>query len=211
MARHCPTCNRSSDDTRFFGEFCEHCVIEKLGNKIPEELKIIVCKRCGRVRLGNEFMDRDDSVLEAILAKGFKGWDVKLISSIEGAAIVDLSRPEDHIDAIRKEIKLFYGRQLCPKCNRRAASYYEGIIQLRGDPERIQKMMLKLEKVFEANDEFFSKVESTQNGINIFVSSKKLTSAFMSERGLKPTMSYELYGLKHGKKLYRNTYALHLD
>ncbi|MDE1870490.1 MAG: hypothetical protein KGH71_05955 [Candidatus Micrarchaeota archaeon] len=211
MARHCPTCNRSSDDIRFFGEFCEICTIEKLGRKIPTELKITICKRCDRLRFGNEFIERDDALLGDLLQKGFKEWDVKLISSTGDAAIVELAKPDQHIDGIRQEIKLIYQKQLCPKCNRRAASYYEGIIQLRGSPERVQKMLQKLEKVFEANDEFFSRVDPVNNGINVFISSKKLAAAFMSERGLKPTMSYELYGLKNGKKLYRNTYALHLD
>lgn len=211
MARHCPTCNRTSDEARFFGDFCEFCTIEKMGRKIPTDIEITICKRCGRLRNGKEFYESDEALLQDILQKGFKQWDLRLLSSTERAAIVDLSKPDDNIDGIRQEIELRYKKQLCPKCNRRAASYYEGIIQLRGDPERIQKMLKKLENVFEANDEFFSKVEEVGTGIDVFISSKKLASAFCAERGLKPTMSYELYGLKHGKKLYRNTYALHLD
>lgn len=186
-------------------------MIEKLGRKVPTEITLTVCKRCARIKNGNDFFEKDDALLQNLLERHFKEWELRLISSIENAAIVDLSKPDENIEGIRQEIAIKYKKQLCPKCNRRAASYYEGIIQLRGDPERIQKMIKKLEQVFEANDEFFSKIEDVGTGVNIFISSKKVAAAFFMERGLKPVRSYELYGMKNGKKLYRNTYALHLD
>ncbi|MDE1825544.1 MAG: hypothetical protein KGH61_03650 [Candidatus Micrarchaeota archaeon] len=211
MPKHCPICNRSSSDAHFYGEFCEFCTIERLGTRLPSELKIVVCKRCARIKVDGVFIEKSDEALGTLLSKGFKEFDTKLISSIEGAAIVELDRPEDNIMGIRREVELRYSKAMCPKCNRKSAGYYEAVVQLRGSFERTNKMAHKIEKYINDCDEFISKIETVTNGYDLYLSSKKAMSAFVSERGLKPVMSYELYGTKNGKRLYRNTYALHLD
>ncbi|MDE1762476.1 MAG: hypothetical protein KGH78_04790 [Candidatus Micrarchaeota archaeon] len=211
MAKHCPICNRSSEEAHFYGEICEFCTIERLGNTLPSEAKITICKRCGRVNYNGEFVEQDRKVLESILQRQFKEFDLQLISYIEAAAIVELNKYEDNIEGIRKEIALRYLKVMCPQCNRKSAGYYEAVVQLRGSKERVAKMYARIEKYFLANEQFIARVERANNGVDMYLSSKKLTSAFMAERGLKPTMSYELHGMKNGRRLYRNTYALHLD
>ena len=43
----------------------------------------------------------------------------------------------------------------------------------------------------------------------MYVSDKKLvTGYFMLHKTLKPKVSYKLYGVKKGKKLYRHIYSL---
>ncbi|MGI0141538.1 MAG: NMD3-related protein [Candidatus Micrarchaeales archaeon] len=211
MVRHCPTCNRSSDEVQFFGEFCEFCTIDRLGKKLPEEIKITVCKRCGRIKVNNDFVDKDDAAVEVVLQKAFRDFDLKLISALPEEAIVKLDKHDQDISGIRRQVALKYQKVMCPKCNRQSAGYYEGIIQLRGNPEKAARMLHRLEKYYFERDEFISRMEKVNNGVDLYVSSKKLATAFIAERGLKAVMSYELYGLKHGKKLYRNTYSLHFD
>ncbi|MDE1855890.1 MAG: hypothetical protein KGH49_01495 [Candidatus Micrarchaeota archaeon] len=211
MVRHCPTCNRTSDEAHFYGDFCEFCALEKIGNKLPTEVKVTVCKRCGRINVAGDFTEKDDAAIEQVLRSHFKAFDLKLISQIDSAAIVSLSRYEDNIEGLRREVALKYVKVMCPRCNRQSAGYYEAVIQLRGNNQRVSRMMHKIEEVFFGAGEFIARVERANNGCDIYVSSKKLASAFMSERKLKPVMSYQLAGLKRGKKLYRNTYALHLD
>jgi NMD protein affecting ribosome stability and mRNA decay len=37
-----------------------------------------------------------------------------------------------------------------------------------------------------------------------------MANAFFHDYDLKPTRSFRLYGMKRGKKVYRNTYSLRL-
>ena len=69
---------------------------------------------------------------------------------------------------------------------------------------------IKLTKYVEANGAFISKTEKEGTGIDMYISNKKLVSAFFMLYRLKPKRSYTLYGMKHGKELYRNIYALRL-
>jgi len=211
VARHCPTCNRSSADVHFYGDFCETCTLERLSHKLHDEVQVMVCKRCGRIKLNNQAVEKDDAALEELLAKSFKDFEIKLLSTTQDSALIELNKYDEDIRGIRKEVLLRYKKFMCQKCNRQSAGYYEGVIQLRGNPEKCARMLHRLEKYYFERDEFISKIEKVNNGVDLYVSSKKLASGFMAERGLKPTMSYELYGLRKGQRLYRNTYALHFD
>ena len=103
---------------------------------------------------------------------------------------------------------LTYKKYLCEKCYRKACNYHEAVVQLRGNMQRAEKMLAKITKYFEARDEFITKVEEADNGMDVFLSNKKLATAFMSRNDLKPVVSFTLVGVKKGRKVYKNTYAL---
>ena len=77
------------------------------------------------------------------------------------------------------------------------------------NPDKIEKFMQKLTKFFEMNNEFISKIESADNGLDVYVSSKALCNTLMSSMELHPNKSFTLAGVKNGKRVYKNTYALH--
>ena len=67
MIKHCPTCNRTSDKTRFIGEFCEFCVTDRLRKHVPDIIKLSYCKRCGRIRIPGRHSEIDRmSLMSAI-------------------------------------------------------------------------------------------------------------------------------------------------
>jgi NMD protein affecting ribosome stability and mRNA decay len=101
--------------------------------------------------------------------------------------------------------------QICQECYRKSSGYYEALIQLRGDKEKVNLMFQKLSKFITNKGAFISKVEELERGFDIYVSDKLITKSFFPTYKLKPKSSYTLYGIKNGRKIYRNTYLLSFD
>ncbi len=211
MTKFCPTCANSSDKVRFYGNFCEECTKRKFSEDLKEKVEIIRCKRCGRIRVHGIFAPPNGQNLSEAIKQGFKGKDVKLIDYSEVNADIDLSEmTENGTISVERSVALSYKKTLCDVCYKKACNYHEATVQLRGSPDRIEKLVQKLTYYTEENNEFISKVESVDNGLDIYLSSKKLTTAFMAKMKFHPQMSYTLAGVRLGKKVYKNTYALRL-
>ena len=84
------------------------------------------------------------------------------------------------------------------------------MFQLRGNRERIERLSMKLVEFFARHGGFISKIEEKENGFDVYVSSKILATKFIEIGKLKPTISYTLFTVRNNKKIYRNTYALHM-
>jgi NMD protein affecting ribosome stability and mRNA decay len=81
---------------------------------------------------------------------------------------------------------------------------------LRGSGERINNLIKKITKYVERREGFITKIEIVENGKDVYVSDKLIMNEFFKDYELKPKRSFRLYGMKRGKKLFRNTYSLHL-
>jgi nonsense-mediated mRNA decay protein 3 len=211
MPKHCPLCNRSSDEAEFYGDFCRYCSEDKIRNSTPSRLSVERCKRCGRVRIKGRFMKPNRERLEEMLNSQIKDREIKLISYMDSSLLTLVTeRTPEHAISAEKEISLIYKNSICEKCRKKSGSYYEAIVQLRGSRDRMEKLMLSIASYLESRDEFVAKVESIDNGFDMYISSKKCISDYIAARKLKPTVSYTLYGMKRGKKVYRNTYAIRI-
>ncbi|MCL4373878.1 MAG: 60S ribosomal export protein NMD3 [Candidatus Marsarchaeota archaeon] len=214
MTKYCPICNRSSDDVKFFGEICAYCTIDMLKKKIPSTAKIYTCRFCGRVKAGADY----ERISKASLARALQGQlstsDCKVSVSdfdIEHRrATAEFSCYEGEL-AFTKEVKLSIEHKTCQTCYRQRSGYYEAVIQLRGSSEAVGKVLGRLEAYVSRNGAFIAKEEAVRKGYDIYVSDKLVASGFFSYYRLKPLKSYELYGLKRGRKVYRNIYAVSLD
>jgi NMD protein affecting ribosome stability and mRNA decay len=109
-----------------------------------------------------------------------------------------------------KELKYKFAKQTCQRCERISGGYYEAIAQLRGSGERINNLIKKITKYVERREGFITKIEIVENGKDVYVSDKLIMNEFFKDYDLKPKRSFRLYGMKRGKKLFRNTYSLHL-
>lgn len=208
MVKHCPICNRSSNEVRFFGEFCEFCTRDKLRSKIPHEIMLVECRRCGRIWVDGEYTEKNHRSIENAIKRKIRGYETRLLDYTDDAAIIELSGEE--ITGLREEIALEHENRTCQRDLRKSSGYYEAVVQLRGNEVRAQRIIKKLNDYLLRREQFISKIEQVENGYDAYASSKKLTSAFIAEIKLKPTVSYTLYGLRGGKKVYRNTYAIRL-
>lgn len=211
---YCPTCNRSSDDTRFIGNFCEFCIIKKLEKNVPGNVTIYQCRFCNRIREGKTFVELKNRSLAGAIEAELKlpsGWRVKVKSHDEKQVeAVFVSIYDNEKIGFSKTLELKIARETCQRCERISGGYYEAIAQLRGDWDKINNLIPKITKYVERRGGFITKVEKVEGGKDVYVSDKLMMNEFFHDYELKPTRSFRLYGMKRGKKLYRNTYSLHM-
>jgi NMD protein affecting ribosome stability and mRNA decay len=209
MPKYCPTCGNSSDKVRFYGNFCEECTKRKFSEDLKGDAEIIRCKRCGRIKAHGIFVPPNGKNLADAIKQGFKHKDITLIDYSEDSALVDLSELTDNGTVnVEHTIKLSYQKVLCDVCYKKACNYHEATMQLRGNPDKIEKLMQRLTKYYEIHDQFISKIEEADGGLDVYLSSKSLANLFIMKHRLKPETSYTLAGVKQGKRVYKNTYAL---
>lgn len=214
MEIFCPICGRSSNEVRFIGEFCEDCVSKKLGTAIADSATIRVCKFCGTIWSGGSFEKENNHSMAVAIAQALKpkGCTVKVVRHSEDVAIVLFTCDVDgHALTFRREMRLDRHYEMCKRCSRLKAGYYEAVVQLRGPAKKVDTLLAALKRFIERRNGFISRVNVIANGCDAYVSDKKAVSEFFSVRKLKPGRSYTLYGMKNGRKLYRNIYVLRMD
>ncbi len=212
MVKHCPTCNRNSNEIRFVGEFCEKCASDKLGEKLPLVLEVEKCRVCGRIRTKEGMLQEDKMSLNLAIQQRLTKFRVKVISYGPGRAVADVvaEAARDTVST-EKEFELKYRKITCDSCYKRIGGYYEATLQLRGEAERISRFIERVSRYLEERDSFVAKVEKVDNGYDVFVSNKAAVAAFISEKDIVAKTSYTLSGVnKSGKKVYKNTYAIRL-
>ncbi len=211
MPKHCATCSRSENEARFYGQFCEYCTRDKLLNSLPQTLGITVCKRCERVWTGHRYSLPTKKAVEDALLLGIKGYSLKLLEYDGRRAKLELGEKigDDKI-LVDKEFEIKRKNSVCDDCYKRSSGYWEGLVQLRGSEERVKRTEEKIKRYIEHTSAFIAKTEEVPNGLDVYISDKKAANEAMLFLRLKPITTYTLYGLKQGKRVYRNTYAIHL-
>lgn len=210
MPKYCPTCSRSSNEIKFHGDFCYDCASKKFLATLPSEVEMTRCKRCNRLRIGGNYRQLSAEAIEDAIAHAMNRHQVHLLSFDEQSAMVEVATTDRNGTlAVVRSLRLRYNKILCEQCYKKAANYHEAVMQLRGNKRQIEQFMDAVIRHFESHGEFVSKVENVDNGVDIYLSSKKLAREYIMRRRLKPTASYTLAGLKSGKKVYKNTYAFH--
>lgn len=213
MSKRCPTCGKTSDNIQFYGQFCKNCVEKTLSESLPINAEVILCKNCGKIRLQGKFVKDTGQNMQEVLQSIFKNYSIILIDYDVDNSTADVSFGKDkdgELINVEKKIELRFKKTLCENCNRRAGSYYEAVMQLRGNKERMERFIERVNKYFERRGEFIAKVKEADKGYDVYLSNKKLASAYISSHNLESVNSYTLYGVKQGKKVYRHTYSIRL-
>jgi NMD protein affecting ribosome stability and mRNA decay len=211
MPRHCATCNRSEKDFKFYGGFCEVCAAKRLGDKLPKLIELERCKRCGRIWVNGRFADPNPKALEEAIAQKMRGYRIHLIDNDDEGALLDITEEKEQGGvSTEKRIAVKVKTRTCDDCYKRASGYWEALIQLRGQRDRVERLAARMERYISKSAAFISKTEDVETGKNIYISSKTVASGMISHMELKYTSSFTLYGIKNGKRVFRNTYAIHL-
>ena len=213
MIKHCPTCERTSDQVNFIGEFCEVCVTGKIKEGIPSRVTLDRCKSCERVRTPTGYGFSDKITLRDAIKQGLHTkLDIKVASFDWKSAVVRFSCEIDGNPAsFEKSIAMDVKRTMCIDCYRKTSGYYEAIFQIRGPRDAVDKMVKRFTNFIETKGAFISRVDELDNGYDIYMSDKAIAGIFFEHYELKPKRSYTLYGLQRGRKVYRNTYMLRLS
>ncbi len=212
MPKYCPTCGNSSDRVKFFGNFCEDCARAKFLEKLPKIVEIVTCKRCGKIKAGGSFVPPNGNNTELAIKPQIGKYAVHLIDYDANSAKIDVSEETPHGRlAVELTIEIRQKKALCDMCYKKACNYYEAVIQLRGNNYKIARFIERITRFFDMNNEFVGKIERADDGSNVYLSNKRLAQAYISKNRLHSTNSFTLAGVKNGKRIYKNTYAIRYE
>ncbi len=210
MPKHCPICNASSSEVEFIGEFCAPCAGKRISDKVPSEATIARCKACDRIRIAGAYFKPTPEAMQKAISLSLKGCAFRILDIDRTCVTLELMNAAGHKAIAEKRINMSYTKVLCDKCRKKAGSYYEAVMQLRGNPERVEKLSIKLNAYLERHGAFIARTEENDNGRDLYVSDKGLAAAFIARGRIVAMASYTLYGLKNGKRVYRHTYSIRL-
>ena len=147
MTIYCPICNKSSDDMRFVGSFCEECVIKKLEKKIPESATIYQCRFCRKIKEGRTFSKLGKEALARAIKIELKLKEDVKVKEYVYEKFIDASFTTE-VDgekvSFQKRLEFKIAHETCQRCYRISSGYYEAVVQLRGDRQRIENGMIVL-------------------------------------------------------------------
>ena len=194
-------CGKSDATAQFHGEMCIECAKTKIGEF--STVRVRVCQKCGEV---------------INKGRGVKG--IKFEDEVSRQLRIKSSHPKYNEDYTSVEYDTFYGRFTqgivvltekfqCLMCARAGSQYFEAIVQLRGDPRRIESMGRRLIARIESRS-FIPKIEELKEGIDIYCGSRNEAISALNSQELGFLRTEKLAGEKNGKRLYRTTLLVRL-
>jgi nonsense-mediated mRNA decay protein 3 len=207
MERVCPKCGALSGSKKFFGDFCEDCYLSMINLELPMRIEVLFCKICGKVRV-SKWDELNKTTLENIVKKNAKGsydsFSVKPLGGNQYEVVFLVSKGSNYFE-VKRKFSLKMDNSICDDCSRATSGYYEAIIQVRGkNAKRWSEKILRELK----GRTFVSKYRELDEGIDIYIGSRKEAAEVLSILKRKPTISDKLYGVKDGRRVYRRTYCI---
>ena len=208
-AKICPVCGRSSKDAEFIGFFCTDDYMTEQKLKLPQEVQVKVCKRCGKVSLNEKDWKESITSLKSGIATALKGRGINEVD------IIELGPKEVEADLhfgrskIRRTVPVLEKRTLCDVHTKMARGYYEATIQLRGDMGRIGKMVQKILPILNEIT-FVTGFNEYKYGVDILVGSNEAVRKMISNLRIKAKITRKVWGAKRGETIYRITYLVKL-
>jgi nonsense-mediated mRNA decay protein 3 len=216
--KFCPACGKGTD--LLLEGLCESCFKKKRLAKLPEKIKVRICKNCGKVE-GTKLKNLDREVIKKLVKDNLKvNGSLKKIGITEMRGVKNL-RVEVKLygllkDKIEKtetlETQIIIREILCQTCGKVRGGYYEAVIQLRsGEEKTLVKTLKSLEGAINKRGKV-TKIEKMKNGFDIYFTPKKILNRVLKNLTEVKEMkrSYTLVTKKDGKDLYRNTVLVRL-
>ena len=231
----CVECGKEGD---LIGPLCPECHSKKhVKVSLPEHIDITVCGHCSAFLIGGAWKETD-SVREAAEEATRLALSLPKDVSLEGLT-VQLEERDEHTYEARvavsvtshghpferdatTTIRLKHGS--CKECSKQMGSYYEAILQIRGDRQSLDEVTeARVRQMVEARVDalraesrasFVTKVERVRGGLDYYLGAsragrliaRELQEAFCAEY----KESSSLWGQREGKDVYRVTFLVRL-
>lgn len=200
----CPKCGKSDKEIRFMEAFCVDCYQYNI--RIPA-INIEECKKCGKIKFRGEWQLLNKKKFEKYVTSKCRGdFSSVTYDSKKNVLIFTISKNNNEI-SIEKNFEPKRKISLCPECSRKAAGYFEAIIQLRGNEYEVKKHQRILSDLLR-RETFLSKVDEKKEGVDLYVGNSKTALRIINEMKLQTLMTKKLMGMREGKKYYRTTFLI---
>ena len=232
---YCVECGKEGD---LIGPLCLECYSKKhVKASLPEFIDVTLCAHCSSFLLGSRWVEMNSikEAAEHMIGESLVAPDEISVSSFTTDLVERDERTfEAHVDAEltaeghsfprHLETTIRVKRASCTECSKQKGSYFEAIIQVRGDPraldapamEDIQKLVNSRVEAMRADmrDIFVSRVERVKGGLDFYLS--KIHSARIISRELQEMFcadykeSPSLWGRRGGQEVHRVTFLVRL-
>ena len=201
----CPKCGKKSEDIEFIDAFCINCYPVNI--TVPRKIGIEQCKRCGKIRLSGEWQNFSEKRISDYVISRCKGdFDSAEYLPDEGKVRFTIKGKKQ----VKRSIEIEFKQVICANCSRMSGGYFQGVIQLRGDPKKVEKYArIFNEKLGKRT--FITKEEDKHGGVDIYVGNSKAVVELLTEMKIKSLMTRKLSGVEEGKRVYRVTFLLRFD
>ncbi len=208
-------CVECGKEGKTYEGLCLDCYLKKDLMKIPDEIKLTICRYCDAYKIKNKWLRGD-----------FKN-DIKeyIKKNIESSIFFEIDMEDNKIvckgffegrEILReKEIKIKLKESVCDQCSLFRGGYYEAILQIRGANREEEKFIDEfIKKIVKIKKSFISKKEIVKGGIDYYMGNKKVASnvakELKKEFNAEYNLSSSLFGLEDGKRIYKDTYLIRL-
>ncbi len=203
----CPKCGRSDEVVEFLDSFCVDCYPYKI--ETPLKMEFEKCKRCERMFLQGKWMPYNEAKIKKYMLGKCDGEYSFAEYDFEKKIMKFTITKGREAKWIERAIPLDMKPTICPECSRMSGGYYEGIIQLRGNERKIEKLAeILIEKLSKRT--FIAKSEEKEEGLDIYVGKSRAIVEVMVMLKEKTFITKKLIGRSQGKRLYRTTFLLRL-
>lgn len=198
----------------------------------PLQVAILRCPRCSAFSdRGNRWLDRPEEAVWPVLRGDvsvpaeLEGVDLSLEVSIDGTGEgvregvvrlhLEAEYGAEHVSADR-EVRLRIRPMTCLACSRRAGTYYEAIVQIRGErdvpPADVDEALETFLGI--VGDAAVNRVERTRGGHDIYLidkdASRNAAHELAGRYGTRVVESRSHGGFRDGKELFRLTLLVRL-
>ena len=220
----CPSCGRTENEVPFIGFLCRDCYLKRNPPVKETSFEVKICPTCGRIMLGR-WTEFSLSALASWLKR-----KIKIAEEVVDPQItVTLSEKEECIEyravltgriegtpfTYRFSGCIFFKKEQCPICARRAGEYYEAVIQFRGAQwEKLYRMFLTWISSQQDPMAFITKEVRRKKGLDVYLGSKKVAEKFSrraKQMGATVKTSFSLVTVRDGKPITREYLSLRLD
>jgi len=187
----CLLCGKETDKT--IEGLCLDCYIKK-NPPLIKISPIVVCKYCGKVKVGKVWKKID-------IKKLVKVKPPYKLESIEDGIVLSL---EGELFKFDYNVPINYG--ICPQCARQQSEYYETILQLRGE-NAIKEAL----KIIGQRQYRISKYEEKEEGLDLYMVSYREAEKLVKELKqkingiIKKTFKLHTRDKQTSKDIYRST------
>ncbi len=215
--KFCPKCGREAEN--LYDNLCKDCFLKnvKISEGLPGKFVIHHCKICGKFYVGNKNFESLESSVEEILKNIFDKNDVRSANYriFRDKVFVNV---ESHFNDLTKNeeisVKLIVKNIICKYCSAKRSAYFKSIIQLRVPENLVDELLEQIKNEIDGlkkhdNFAFISNVESVKGGLDIYIGSKsalhRVVKLLKNKYRAETKSSFKLFGIKNGKKVYRET------
>jgi NMD protein affecting ribosome stability and mRNA decay len=186
-AKFCPRCGTTK--APFFKGLCKKCFFEKNSLfDLPQIIDLEKCKACGRIRVSGKLLPQENTVLEKIIAKKTRLFDLqkpefsfRFFPGLESVRVK--VKVQGMIDSTaieqEKETMIKFNSTKCDSCMKSVSNYHEAIIQLRFEKKDLgEKLLGKLDKAlaeFSEKDPLATiiRIQRIGKGFDVLIGSNK--------------------------------------